>query len=74
MTSLTLQWSPNSEPDIAGYVVYYGLQTGVYKRSTTVYEPTATISVPTRFTVYIVVTAFNTDGEESAYSDEVHWP
>lgn len=74
LTALTLKWSPNLEPDLAGYVVYYGLQSGVYKRSVTVTEPTATISVPTRFVVYFAVTAFNSEGEESAYSDEVHWP
>ncbi len=74
MTTLTLQWSPNAEPDIAGYVVYYGLHSGIYTRSQTVDDPSATILVPTRFTVYVAVTAFNTAGEESPYSEEVHWP
>ena len=74
VTYVTLIWTPNSEEDIAGYNVYYGRISGDYARLETVTEATATIGVKGSKTVYFVVTAYDTDGLESEFSGEVHWP
>ncbi len=74
ITSVTLEWDQNSEPDIAGYNVYYGRASGDYARLETVTEPTATIGVRGNKAVYFAITAFTTDGVESPLSDEVRWP
>lgn len=74
MTTVTLVWDQNSEPDIAGYNVYYGRTSGDYGRLDMVIEPTATIAVRGNRPVYFAITAFTTDGVESPLSDEVHWP
>ena len=73
-TSVTLVWDRNPEPDIAGYNVYYGRISGDYTRLVTVTDPTAMIGVKGSKTVYFAVTAYNTNGVESALSEEVHWP
>ena len=73
-TSITLVWDRNPEPDIAGYNVYYGRASGDYARVVTVINPTATIGVKGSKTLYFAVTAYNTNGLESALSEEVHWP
>jgi hypothetical protein len=71
---VTLAWDANSEDDIAGYNVYYGRASGHYSRVETVGVPTATITVRGRATVYFAVTAFNSAGVESDFSEEVHYP
>ena len=73
-TFVTLVWNPNPEPNIAGYIVYYGRVSGNYSRLVTVTETTAMIGVRGNRTVYFAVTAFDTNGLESDLSDEVHWP
>ena len=74
VTNITLRWAANSEPDIAGYNVYYGRTSGDYSRLVTVATPTATIGIRGTKKTYFAVTAFNSSGEESPLSDEVHWP
>ena len=74
ITDVTLVWDPNSEPDNAGYNVYYGRISGDYTRLVTVTDTTATIAVKGSKTVYFAATAYNTNGDESALSEEVHWP
>lgn len=73
-TMVTLQWNANRESDIAGYNVYYGRSSGVYTRLMSVTGPTAVIGIKGSRTVYFAVTAYNTSGEESDLSEEVHWP
>ena len=34
--SVTVTWDPNTEPDVTGYVVFYGTQSGVYTVSKSV--------------------------------------
>lgn len=74
--SVTLAWDPNPEPDIAGYKIYVGEESGVYE------EPIVMAGAPEepQFKVvglengrdyYFVVTAFNEAGLESDYSNEV---
>ena len=74
ITDVTLVWDPNPEPDIAGYNVYYGRISGDYTRLVPVTNPTATIGVKGSKTLYFAVTAYNTNGVESEFSEEVHWP
>jgi hypothetical protein len=73
--SLTLDWDPNTEPELAGYKVYRSTVPGSFQ--------TAIANVPagtTTFTVnglqsgttyYLVVTAYNTSFSESVHSNEV---
>jgi len=66
--------------DLAGYKVYYGTSSGHYtgsikvigKNSTSISAATLTSSVPAPGTYYIVVTAYDTSGIESDYSNEVN--
>ena len=75
ITSVTLAWDRNSEPDIAGYNVYYGYISGDYTRLVTIIRPTAVIAVKgSKRTVYFAATAYNANGDESDFSEEVHWP
>ena len=74
ITYITLKWDRNPEPDIAGYNLYYGRISGEYVRFETVADRTAIIGVRGSRTYYFAVTAYNTNGVESALSEEVHWP
>jgi hypothetical protein len=74
ITDVTLIWDENSEPDIAGYNVYYGRTSGTYVGFVTVRSTKAVIGVKGTRTVYFAVTAFNTNGDESEFSAEVRWP
>jgi hypothetical protein len=74
VTYINLGWDENSEPDIAGYTVYYGRVSGDYTHLVTVTNPTTRIGVRGSRTVYFAVTAFDADGLESAFSAEVRWP
>ena len=82
----TLSWSaPTTNTDgspladLAGYKVYYGISSGYYtgsivlagKDSTSVSVATLASDVPASGKYYIVVTAYDTSGIESAYSNEV---
>jgi hypothetical protein len=74
ITNVGLAWSPNPEPNIAGYIVYYGRASGNYSRLVTVTQTRALIGVRGSRTVYFAVTAFDTNGLESDLSEEVQWP
>ena len=78
---VTLTWDSNSEADLAGYKVYSGTTSGEY--GTPVIVPLAAL-LPSSNPVYIVtgldpskvwyfvVTAYDTEGMESDYSNEVN--
>ncbi len=81
--NVTLAWDPNSEPDLAGYKVYYktGASGSPYD-GTGATEGDSPIDVGnvTEFTVdgltdgvryFFVITAHDTEGLESDYSNEV---
>jgi hypothetical protein len=73
VTQATLEWDPNSEPDLAGYKLHYGLASRSYE--TTIDVGNQTTYTITDFevgqTYYISATAYNTSGLESGYSNEV---
>jgi hypothetical protein len=73
LQQVTLAWDPNSEPDLEGYKCYYGLASMDYEHriivgNHTVY--TVTDLTPGE-TYYFAVTAYNTVGMESEYSEEI---
>lgn len=73
LASITLAWDRNPEKDIAGYRVHYGITSGLYPEMQECGdETTATVENLTageRF--FFVVTAYDSDTFESAYSEEI---
>jgi len=70
---VTFEWDPNTEPDLDGYNFYWGYSKRDYTFSADVgNQTTYTVTglIP-GLTYYFAVTAYNTDGLESGYSDEV---
>jgi hypothetical protein len=70
---LTLTWDPNSEPDLAGYKIYYGTTSGNYPGNLDVGNVTtcALTGLNWGTTYYAAATAYNTTGYESGFSNEV---
>ena len=70
---VTLEWDPNTEPDLGGYIVYYGTESGIYDYSLDVGNFTsAVISGLDEDTEYFFsISAYNQDGLSSALSNEV---
>jgi len=70
---IRLAWDPNTEPDLAGYKVYYGTATRTYTTSINVGNVTNyTLTLTQGQIYYIAVTAYDTSNNESGYSNEVH--
>ncbi|NKE71368.1 fibronectin type III domain-containing protein [Candidatus Manganitrophus noduliformans] len=67
-----LTWDPNSEGNLAGYRVYVGLLPGVYSPPINVGRVTSwTVPNLTEgLTYYFAVTAYDTNGKESGFSNE----
>ena len=72
-SSLTIAWDPNTEDDLAGYMIYYGTRSGDYdfaKDSGDVARYTIRGLEPeTRY--YLALTAYDFSGNESDFSAEV---
>jgi hypothetical protein len=70
---VTLQWDANSEADLAGYKLHYGLESAKYVSTVDVGNLTLyTLSgLMKSKTYYIAATAYNTAGNESDRSNEV---
>ncbi len=70
---VTLTWDPNSESDLAGYKIYSGIQSGNYQSTIDVGNVTSyTLNgLDLGITYYIAATAYNTQGLESGFSNEV---
>lgn len=67
--------SPLSLSDIGGYLIYYGTVSGDYQDEFDINDGSITSVtqadlVLTAGTYYFVMTAYDTDGRESAYSEE----
>jgi len=72
IVNLTLEWDPNPEPNIAGYVVSIGVQSRQYTTNIDVGKVTIrTIQLAAGSRYYFAVRAYNTSLQFSPYSDEV---
>jgi hypothetical protein len=68
-----LTWDPNSETDLAGYKIYWGLSSGNYSQNVDVGNVTI-YTIPNLSdgqTYYFAATAYSTAGRESGFSNEV---
>jgi hypothetical protein len=70
---LDLAWDPNLEPDLGGYRIYYGTESGNYINFIDVGNVTyyALGSLLDGIRYYIAITAYDTAGNESSFSGEV---
>jgi hypothetical protein len=70
---VTLTWDPNSEPDLVGYVLYWGTSSRSYRFSDDVGNTTThtVLGLSVGQTYYFTVTAYDTAFNESGYSNEV---
>ena len=64
---VTFTWDTNTEPDIAGYKVYYGTSSGDYTQSVDVGNTTGytQTGIQDGVTYYFASTAYDTAGNES---------
>jgi len=71
--SVTLAWDPSTDPEVTGAIVYYGNASRNYPYHTNVGNVTrATVNgLQAGLTYYFAVTATNSYGLESDYSNEV---
>lgn len=72
---VVLAWDANSETDLAGYKVYKGTASRAYTLAVDLpgksSSPTHTVTGLSAGMWYFAVTAYNTAGQESGYSNEV---
>lgn len=70
---VTLAWDPNTEPDVAGYIAYWGTLSRNYDYLTDVGNNTThTIKgLEENQVYYFAITAYDSDYNESAYSEEL---
>ena len=70
--SATLAWQPSSDPTVMGYQLYYGAASHAYTGMVNVGpSTTATVSnLVTGTTYYFAVTAYNSSGAQSPFSNE----
>jgi hypothetical protein len=76
-SEIRLRWNPNSEDDLAGYRLYESWFSGEYTKGEFIEEipaGTETVSVfrYSRGMRYYALTAFDTSGNESGFSNEVN--
>lgn len=71
--NFVLAWDPNTEPDLAGYKLHYGTTSGVYSTTINVGNVTQfeVTGLQDGITYYFAVTAYDFEGYESGYSNEV---
>jgi hypothetical protein len=70
---IDLAWNPNSEPDLAGYIVYYGTAPREYTDWIDVGNVTSARikGLPHNKEYFFAVTAYDFYGNESDFSEEV---
>ena len=71
--AVEVSWVGNSETDLAGYKIYYGIQPGTYTSTINAGKvTTATINnLETGKTYYVAMSAYDTSNNESVKSAEV---
>lgn len=70
---ISIAWDANTEPDLSGYRVYYGTSSGQYTTSVDVGNNTHCVisGLAPGVTYYFAATAYDTEGNESGFSDEI---
>lgn len=70
---VTLAWDANTEPDLAGYVIHHGKSSRNYDTQIDVGNQTTytLYGIEESMTHYFAVTAYDFEGNESDYSNEV---
>lgn len=73
--SVTLEWNPNSEPDLAGYKLFYGKSSRDYSDiidtgNTTVYTLT---QLENGMTYFFALKAYDRSRNESGFSEEISY-
>jgi Fibronectin type III domain len=73
LSSIPLDWNPNTDPSVAGYNVYYGNASRSYTSVTNVGNTSSAVigGLVEGRAYYFAVTAYTFDGFESDYSDEI---
>jgi len=71
--SVDLEWDPNTEPELAGYKIYWGTSGGNYTSSKDNFsKTTCTITgLDEGKTYYFAATAYDADKNESGYSNQI---
>lgn len=75
--NITFMWDKNTEPDLAGYNLYQSSQSGDYSSDPSAViigdanQYTYQVEMESGIALYWVLTAFDTSGNESGYSNEV---
>ena len=72
---VTLAWDPNTDPELAGYKVYYGTASGSYQGHLDAgLNTTYTVAnLPDGGTYFFAVTAYDSSAHESEYSNEASY-
>ena len=70
---LDIAWDPNLEPDVAGYVVYYGTYPGEYFDWMDLGKTTSAriVGLAKETEYFLALTAYDVFGNESDFSGEV---
>jgi hypothetical protein len=70
---VSLAWDANTEPDLDGYKIYYGLASGNYGAPVDVgnVEQHTLTGLDEGKTYYLAATAYDLDENESAFSEEL---
>ena len=73
--SIGLAWDPNPEPEVTGYVVYFGVASGRYTNRVDVGKVTThtVADLVGNADYFFAVTAYNSSRLESAYSNEISY-
>jgi hypothetical protein len=72
VSSVSLQWNPNTDPSVIGYNLYYGGASRSYTNMIPVGNTTNAVvgGLTEGKTYFFAVTAYDAYGDESDYSDE----
>ena len=71
-----LAWDPSPDPNVVGYAIYYGTNSGSYQTRVDVGDVTnCVITIPTNdgYSYFFVATAYTIDAVESLPSNEVSY-
>ena len=70
--SISLAWNPSSDTNVTGYNIYYGTASGVYTNEAAVGNVAVTTISNLTYGVsyYFAVTAVDSEGDESGFSNE----